>query len=430
MYHMLHIGSIDDDGWSASGSDCLLAAATGGVLSKLLSLAEIFYLLICSVLIFQRLVFSYRITLMRFIEQGDLMSKQRKRRNQKNTEVRFKHIDVQQNEERENQCGKGSIFWGSMIKVFSAWGILSVFVSEFVKAIKIGFPWAWAQVSLANLSLIVPNLGIAAFLVLLFIPLWASRYVSLGHFEGRGGTDSRTVLLMFLAALPLLGAILFVVYGAPRMGQWNAAVFHVAFFVATAMLVFVANSSVKRISEELPNDNDAARRKGADDSIRGILVVSSGYFSVLSGTLSLSLVFDNASADALLFVASFVVAFFVFVFVIVCNPRGAEKCMKRAASAAALRGVAEEKRGIASLALGTILVIALSAYIGYAGFTSEYAIRSIDEEQSQAYRVVAELGGGRCVAVPIKEKNGEWVDSGSITSLNVFDGYQIIDEKD
>lgn len=61
---------------------------------------------------------------------------------------------------------------------------------------------------------------------------------------------------------------------------------------------------------------------------------------------------------------------------------------------------------------------------------NEYAIQSIDEERLQVYRVIAELGGSRCVAVPIKEENGEWVDSGSITSLNVFDGYRIIDKKD
>lgn len=60
----------------------------------------------------------------------------------------------------------------------------------------------------------------------------------------------------------------------------------------------------------------------------------------------------------------------------------------------------------------------------------EYVIQSIDKDQLQVYRVIAELGGGRCVAVPIKEENGEWVDSGSITSLNVFDGYRIIKEED
>ena len=86
--------------------------------------------------------------------------------------------------------------------------------------------------------------------------------------------------------------------------------------------------------------------------------------------------------------------------------------------------------GIASSALGTILVVILSAYIGCAGLMDEYAIQSIDKEQRQVYRVVAELGGGRCVAVSIKEENGEWVDSGSITSLNVFDGYRIIKEED
>lgn len=86
--------------------------------------------------------------------------------------------------------------------------------------------------------------------------------------------------------------------------------------------------------------------------------------------------------------------------------------------------------GIVSSALGTILVVILSAYIGCAGLMNEYAIQSIDKDQPQVYRVVAELGGGRCVAVPVKGENGEWVDSGSITSLNVFDGYRIIDEKD
>lgn len=429
MYHMLHIGSSDDDGWSASGSDCLLAAATGGVLSKPLSLAEIFYLLICSVLIFQRLVFSYRIILMRFIEQGDLMSKQRKRRNRKNTEVRFNHIDVQQNEERENQCGKGSIFGGSMIKVFSAWGILSVFVSEFVKAIKIGFPWAWAQVSLANLSLIVPHLGVVAFLIMLSIPFWASRCTPAGCFDGRAKDNAPIVLLMFATMLPLLGTALFIACGVPLMGQWGVAALPIVFFATTVALICVFSFSIKRISEELPGDKDEARWKSAGDFISGLLVISLGCCSVLSGALSLSLVFDNTSADMLFFATSIIVVFVILIFIVVRNPRESENCIKRAVSAAAPRGIAEEKRGIAFLILGTIFVMVLSIYIGCAGLTNEYVIRSIGEER-QVYRVVAELGGGRCVAVPMKEENEEWTDSDCIVSLNIFDGYQIIEGND
>ncbi len=323
----------------------------------------------------------------------------------------------------------------SSVSIPTVVAFVAIYIARVFEAVKIGFPISWAQITFTDFFLMLPFVSGVAFLFVSFVPFMVSRQAG---FQGGVLAKAAKWAFCLLGIIALMGsfvlgltAVLWRAFSMPP-DQGSLLLSVVAFGLLVVFVLFVFWSS-KRIARNLPNGFGGVCLEGIKDRFLGIAIVMTGIDLLVLGSVLCAEVLGNAS----LFVSALLVSLLLSGLFCVCFIMGGGLGATRDAIRSLFSDTQVQalKKKRATTAVGSLVamlaMLAFFAFVGWTGMTAPYEIRPTDSENQQAYRVVAEYSGGNCVAVPLNEKEGGWVEEeGSFVALNYFDGYRTIEVAD
>lgn len=310
---------------------------------------------------------------------------------------------------------------------------VAIYIARVFEAAKIGFPISWVQVTPTDLFLILPFVSGSAFILVLLVPFLASRRIG---FQGGAFVAVAKWSLYFLGLAVLTVAfflgVVVVLWRINLMPtEWGLSFHFIAVFGLSVVFVSSVFCAARRIASDLPSGLDDACCESVKDRFFGIAITMIGIDLLVLGAALCVRVFSNVSAlVSVMFVSLLLLGLFCVCFVISIGLGAVRDVVRLLYSNVQVRTFPRKKR--TAIAIGTLsATLIFCASAGWAGMTDPYEIQSIDVEDQQVYRVVAEYSGGNCVVVPLNESKGEWVEEeGSFVALNCFNGYVTVETVD
>lgn len=336
---------------------------------------------------------------------------------------------------RAKMESEGIVSFLSSISIPTVVALVAIYVARVFEAAKIGFPISWAQVALTDLFLMLLFASGVAFLFVSLAPFMASRQVG---FQGGAFIKAAKWAFCLLGIIVLMvifvKGLIAVLQRASSMplDQGLPLLSVVAFGLLVVFVLFVFWSS-KRIAGGLSSDLGSACLEGIKDRFLGIAIVMTGIDLLVLGSVLCAGVLGNASLFASALFVSLLLSGLFCVCFIMGSGLGATRGVIRSLFSDTQVQALKKKRATAAagILVAMLVMLIFFAFVGWTGMTAPYEIRPTDSEDQQAYRVVAEYSGGNCVAIPLNEEEGEWVEEeGTFVALNCFDGYKTIEVAD
>lgn len=311
---------------------------------------------------------------------------------------------------------------------------MAIYIARVFEAAKIGFPISWAQITLTDLFLMLPFVSGVAFLFVSLAPFMASRQVG---FQGGVSVKAKWILCLLgliVLMMSFVWGLVAVLWRASSMpsDQGLPLLSIVAFGLLVVFVLFVFWSS-KRIAGGLSNDLGSACLEGIKDRFLGIAIVMTGIDLLVLGSVLCAGVLGNASLFvSALFVSLLLSGLFCVCFIMGSGLGATRGVIRSLFSDTQVQALKKKRATVAvGILIAMLVMLIFFAFVGWTGMTAPYEIRPTDSENQQAYRVVAEYSGGNCVAIPLNEEEGEWVEEkGTFVALNCFDGYKTIEVAD
>lgn len=320
----------------------------------------------------------------------------------------------------------------SSVSIPTVVALVAIYIARVFEAAKIGFPISWAQITLTDLFLMLPFASGTAFLFVSLAPFIVSRQAGFqGGVLAKAAKWAFCLLGLIVLMVSFVWSLVAVLRRAYSMSPNQGLLFlsSIILGLLITFVLFVFRSS-KRTASNLPSDLGSACLESVKDRFLGIAIAMTGIDLLVLGSVLCAGIFGNAS----LFVSVMLVSLLLSGLFCVCFIMGGGFGAMGDIIHSLFSDVqiqALKKRRVAAAIGSLVVMLVFFAFVGWMGLTAPYEIQSTDVENHQTYRVVAEYSGGNCVAVPLNEKEGGWVEEeGSFVALNYFDGYRAIEVAD
>lgn len=300
--------------------------------------------------------------------------------------------------------------------IVTAISYVALYLATKAEAVHDGFPTSWVQISLTDLTRLIPGI------VVVFSALW---YFAPFLSSCREKTLSRSRLAIvgraacgILAVLSPVVAVVFLVVLLGLIGA-SGLLYQVCYLGWFIGFVLLLKYVCKRTKRQLLSDEKAACRVRGIDRFLGLMVISAWCcLAAFGAALVNSLGIRVAAIESMAFVS--VVSVILVYFLIPDMGKMAAK---------ELLTPFVKRKGTIRVALISLVVLVsfFAVWVGWNGLADEYIIKH--RETGEVFIVKAEYAGNDCVAMPaVCGDDGSYTakDEGVFMKINLMDGYETV----